>query len=62
MALPDMVYDTANAEALALVPEDQLHLRSTDDPNLEAIVLPDYAWIAENAEEVQRAFDSFLTE
>ena len=58
----DMVYDTANADALSLVPEDQLHLRSTHVPNLEAIVVPDYAWVAENAPEVQVAFDEFLTE
>lgn len=58
----DMVYDTSNAEALALVLEDQLHLRSTHGPNLEAIVMPDYPWIAENADEVRIAFDEFLTE
>ena len=58
----DMVYDTANAQALSLVPEDQLHLRSTHGPNLEAIIVPDYPWITENADEVRLAFDEFLTE
>ena len=58
----DMVYDTANAQALSLVPDDQLQLRSTHGPNLQAIVAPDYAWIAANAEDLQLAYDAFLIE
>ena len=57
----DMVYDTSSAQALEMVPDDQLHYRSSYEPNLRSIIIPDHDWIIANIDDLRTTFEEVLT-
>ena len=57
----DMVYDTSSTQALSLIPKDQLKYRSSHEPNLRSIIVPDHDWVVANFDRLQKTFEDVLT-